>query len=529
MQNRPIQSNDENNWRATYIERHCKARRVKHWLDAIVEKRTNRISRYEKILMEGDEAKDTLIVELHHEPTAGDGLCRAFHAREILGLLQRSSAITEWRRIDSNPEEYPILLERLMGAFELFMLGEQACNLDQISAMLDEHSIAIQTSVPRFEELSIYDKSMKTLSYLRSQGFSAATDSNYHDLQNNFIGQALLTKNNACLPLISVVIYCAVARRLGVSARPLNFPFHVYAVVSNDGNALDLDSSTQSRRIYLDPARSDEEVAIEDLKTQLRRLSADDSETSELLSTLSLTGLVERTGRNLLQSLRMTPEPGQAAQNLFAPILHPRGTPDRLTVNYCVSWTRLVYSYYAEAENYFLSEPSFRRFLVPIRSRFPSDIVLLDKHIFNRSGDSKTGDVLLGIEDVRTCDLEEPPRKSRPVIDPQHDVQFKVGQVFRHKRYRYLGVVIGWDTECSGDERWIQQMGVDALPRGRSQGFYHTLTTDDSRRYVAEENIEPCSPERPDRSFREAGLYFKRWDVHQGIFISNNREEYPDD
>jgi F-box protein 21 len=54
-------------------------------------------------------------------------------------------------------------------------------------------------------------------------------------------------------------------------------------------------------------------------------------------------------------------------------------------------------------------------------------------------------------------------------------VEFKIGQTFQHKRYGYDGVITGWDARCSAEARWIEQMRVDDLPRGREQPFYNVV------------------------------------------------------
>lgn len=62
-------------------------------------------------------------------------------------------------------------------------------------------------------------------------------------------------------------------------------------------------------------------------------------------------------------------------------------------------------------------------------------------------------------------------------------------------------------------------------------------SADKSIRYVAEENIEPAGipeagaavHEPPAGLMRMAGRWFKRWDPSIGRFVSNLREEYPDD
>jgi|LauGreDrversion4_1035100.scaffolds.fasta_scaffold119138_2 hemimethylated DNA binding protein len=46
------------------------------------------------------------------------------------------------------------------------------------------------------------------------------------------------------------------------------------------------------------------------------------------------------------------------------------------------------------------------------------------------------------------------------VVVRQPQVLFRLGQVVRHKLYRYRGVVIEWDPRANVEEQWIHQMGV---------------------------------------------------------------------
>lgn len=54
---------------------------------------------------------------------------------------------------------------------------------------------------------------------------------------------------------------------------------------------------------------------------------------------------------------------------------------------------------------------------------------------------------------------------------------------------------------------------------------------DKSVRYVAEENILPVDPSvKPSEAMLKlAGRHFKRWDDENHVFVSNVRDEYPDD
>ena len=56
--------------------------------------------------------------------------------------------------------------------------------------------------------------------------------------------------------------------------------------------------------------------------------------------------------------------------------------------------------------------------------------------------------------------------------------------------------------------------------RGLQNTIYH----------VAEQNIAVVKDQKPCESLMHvAGRYFKAWDGERGVFVSNMREEYPDD
>ena len=52
---------------------------------------------------------------------------------------------------------------------------------------------------------------------------------------------------------------------------------------------------------------------------------------------------------------------------------------------------------------------------------------------------------------------------------------------------------------------------------------------DKSNRYVAQDNIIPTDDAPSDALMKLAGRYFLRYDEEARMFVSNVREEYPDD
>lgn len=52
---------------------------------------------------------------------------------------------------------------------------------------------------------------------------------------------------------------------------------------------------------------------------------------------------------------------------------------------------------------------------------------------------------------------------------------------------------------------------------------------DRTHRHVDQENVVLEDREPSDALMSLAGRYFKRWDAERKVFISNVRDEYPDD
>lgn len=125
-------------------------------------------------------------------------------------------------------------------------------------------------------------------------------------------------------------------------------------------------------------------------------------------------------------------------------------------------------------------------------SRFKSNEYELQKNLVNA----------VRLEDSnRASSLETELRASPPKCSNQVRAQLEksrgkfVGQCFYHKHYGYRGVIFKPDHTCRMDQNWIDSSGLDTLPRGLDQPFYHCLVDMRDRpggqtTYVAEENIE---------------------------------------
>jgi F-box protein 21 len=322
---------------------------------------------------------------------------------------------------------------------------------------------SLQQDHPGVDELSPRDKATLAAGYLKARGWTGIHgDRDYHNIEHNFLGVALYGEGHNSLPLTTVAIYCYVVRELGLRAVPCSFPLHVHALVRPpkglDLNGDPLDEGAEDPGIYMDPFHSDEEVPLSSLKGQLRLVGHQftDTEVEGFLQESNARDITLRSARNIFNS----------QQSMQTPL----NDVDRYNAMYGAAWASV---------------------LVPKRVglRHPEDLILLMQAFFENS----TFDVGLiqkyilplcvDLRDynryMKECRAirrrDELPKRGRDRSGKNAFVKYKVGQVFCHKRYGYIGAITGWDHECSSGELWIRQMGVDRLPNGRSQPFYHIL------------------------------------------------------
>jgi heat shock protein HspQ len=70
----------------------------------------------------------------------------------------------------------------------------------------------------------------------------------------------------------------------------------------------------------------------------------------------------------------------------------------------------------------------------------------------------------------------------------RREIRFSVGELVRHARFGYRGVVAGWDRRCRADHGWYSS---NRTQPDRDQPWYHVLVHGGIHTtYVAEENLE---------------------------------------
>ncbi|KAI9052523.1 hypothetical protein LZ554_003867 [Drepanopeziza brunnea f. sp. 'monogermtubi'] len=527
-------------WKRLYTHRRKVDIRTTALLDRILDRQTDRISNFQSISEYGYDAKDTLLRHCRTDESAEDVLARRYYATSVLDHLHRAKALAEWNRV-ANGEDVP--LERALGCFDLFVLHDHQGDLLEISDILDHLASQFRSECPGADELSVRDKAIAAVRFLRSHDLTGlSSEQAYRDLQNNYIGVALLDQQHPSLPLISVAIFCALARRLGLDARCCGIPSHAHAMVlAPSGETLDgrllAPGTRPAEPMYLDPYRSDREVTLASLRTMLNEWGVQQMQFTGLLSDSSTANVVLRTSRNILATVQEYRAHTTSTVSTGHPTirLHANSFADLDNAYYSALWAQYIFGNPSRR----LAAAAQSQFIPLIVDRFerlyPMDACLIERYVLplhDNLPNVEQWQLHEALRVVRTADQTPKQVRRRNAPASIDGVRYRIGQVFRHKRYAYTAVITGWDIECETNPDWLAHNNFDELSRGKNQSFYHALTTsveDASIRYVAEENIEVIEPEVPVLLMSLAGRFFKRWDQEKRVFVSNIRDEYPDD
>ena len=402
---------------------------------------------------------------------AEDVLARRYYANAVLGKIHRNTALEKWLRLQ---KRQMVSLEEVLGAYDLFVLGGRKGDLTDIDHEFDRIANVIRRRDDGFDGFSIRTKAVRIAEFLRSQELVGnPSEDDYHALRNNFISIALFDEVHTSLPLQSVAIYCAVARRLGVNARPSNYPAHVHAVieaprdVNLDGKPTTTVQDAEPEIMHMDPWRSSEEIPQHQLTLRLSQMGAPSAQHRGYLGATSNLEIALRTGRNIMHSV-------QEARDRARGMNRSPTYPDLEAAWYSMLWSMMILG-----DNNTATTLHRRRQCLPylaehFQQHFPEDLGLVETIIMPMFAQEREHQVLMHMVSTnRTGDrnAKAPCRRN----DTEKNVEFKIGQHFQHKRYGYEGFIVGWDSNCSADPRWIHQMRVDDLPRGREQPFYNVM------------------------------------------------------
>ncbi|KAE9984302.1 hypothetical protein EG327_005063 [Venturia inaequalis] len=298
-------------WKTKFKDRMNLERRVDQSMDILVNSQTDRLPTMQRMLAMSDDfaeytydVKEALLRHCAAPEEREDHLARRYWATAVLEKLHRGLAIEEWKRCMLRGGTSSEQLERNLAAFDLFVSDDEH-DINSVISSLDDIASELQAEHPELETLPTREKAITVATFLRARGHNGASDEEYHNLPNNFLGKTLRDPEHHSLPLIAVSIFCFVARRIGLSAHPCSFPMHVYAIVSSPDDQ-DLDgrpSSKAPQNMYIDAFRDPIEVPQHHLLAQLRSMGAA-ANPDEFLSKAADTEIIVRSSRNIMHSVQ---------------------------------------------------------------------------------------------------------------------------------------------------------------------------------------------------------------------------------
>lgn len=470
----------ETDWRALVVERITTDRLALDTFETLLSTQQARASRMHTLAARGADVKDLLLRLARETPDdAGDVLARRWHADAILGLIGRREAIALWGRLERGLH---VDLEEALGAYDVFVAG-YAPGTQGIKSSLDRIAAAIQHDTPSIDAMTIRQKAIRIADYLQSEKLVGMSNlENYHALRNNFLSLALSAdeQRRDCLPLQSVAIFCAVARRFGIYASPSSFPRNVHAIISAppdttlDGHprAGDVPSASEGDIVmYMDPFRRSDEVSSDDLHSQLSRMGVPTSDHASFLGPASTVEMVLRTGRNILVSVEGVRMPGAPDDDNDSN--EPPEVPDVDLAKYAALWSLFVLGDDDPTRAQARRRQGTRLLLEQLQTDYPHDVRTFSEvmpRLLQYLPEQPL--VMTLLSTLQAADREAKAPKARA---PGVEVMHRIGTYFEHRRYGYRGFVVGWDPHCAATAEWIAQMRVDDLPRGRNQPFYNVV------------------------------------------------------
>lgn len=307
--------------------------------------------------------------------------------------------------------------------------------------------------------MSTRQKSLRLNRWLRSENLFGLENPSrdYRNLRNCLIGQALGHEDHESIPIISGAIFSCIARRIGLDAHCCTFPQHVHVVVlAPASETLDgkpkVSPDAPREKMYLDPFGSDDEVDATELENILNRygFQVDNDTAFGPASTLSI---VTRNAANIRATREAYNPDRQLNPPGFTALMHGDDLINLHLCHYASLWATVC-----------LTPPSSLEWLDHMTSllelflrHWPEDLWLIDKYIvplyesaiplrkrFARHIAAHTDVAWSYVETQRRADMASLTPIVRATYGSGH-TPFKIGQIFRHRRYNTIGVITGWE------------------------------------------------------------------------------------
>ena len=104
------------------------------------------------------------------------------------------------------------------------------------------------------------------------------------------------------------------------------------------------------------------------------------------------------------------------------------------------------------------------------------------------------------------------------------DAKFAIGQIVKHRKYPFRGVVFDVDPSFSNTEEWWLSIPEDLRPR-KEQPFYHLLAENAETEYIAyvsEQNLLPDDSGEPIRHPQVDEMFVRAPDGNYRIKVTHH-------
>lgn len=395
-----------------------------------------------------------------------------------MASIHRSLAVEEWRRYQDAPLTTQGL-DRALAAFDMFFIRGDDGDIDDTCALLDEIAVEFLQAHEAFQEWSPRDKALTLVRWVRDKNLTGMDDpaENYRCLRNCLIGHALRDESHPSLPIISCAIYTSLAERVGLRAACCAFPQHVHAMIMAplgqdlNGNKMD-PPTTDVDRMFLDPYDSSEEIQFDDLRSRLVQLPWLHGP-EVFLSPAPVPVLVQRIGGNMRATFHDFIRGRQEHQSVehLAIIRDDRPPSKRIVESavYATYWENLLTTQVSS----FRWDDALDEFLHYITHVFPEDAWIVNKYLvplydnFTQSTHPRHRFTMENVPEVlrllRNADHRQPTVSRRYTQEIHQNVWYTVGQVFRHRRYGYVGIINGWGEKGTSSLPGSQSLSMEEI------------------------------------------------------------------
>lgn len=293
---------------------------------------------------------------------------------------------------------------------------------------------------------------------------------NEHELDGDGTGQVTGPADpTLCgyLIIFEVINFCRLASRLGLDARPVSFPCMplviIYPPAGSDCNGVPCVAPRKAEPMYVILTAGSGEIAIEKLYEHARCLPLPAGPQAGWLDPAPISKIMIRCGLAIIRSVERY-RSGWGSRSPFNRRAGGVRRDDFLDLPWCSAcrgdadsayygavWALMVFG--SRAEDY-LGEQGVdvgavvADLLKEIQDYTPEDATLMSDRSVRELADSPEYRLVLEYTHRLRSEYAQPTPVRPRNASINHLVKFRVGQLFRHRRYGYQAVIIGWDPAC---------------------------------------------------------------------------------